>query len=133
MLLTYLENAWDVTLELAPWLLLGVVIAGILHVFMPQDFVRTHLGHSRFSHVVKACLFGVPMPLCSCGVIPAAAGLKKEGASNGATVGFLISTPQTGVDSFAVSAALLGWPFALVKVVAALRHRPAGRRTHECS
>lgn len=117
--MVYLENVWSVTKELAPWLLLGVVIAGVLHVFMPADFIRRHLGRKRFSNVLKACLFGVPMPLCSCGVIPAGAGLKRDGASNGATIGFLISTPQTGVDSFAVSGALLSWPFALFKVLAA--------------
>lgn len=108
---------WDITLELAPWLLLGMAIAGLLHVLLPGDFVQRHLRGR--GGVAKAVALGVPLPLCSCGVIPAGLGLKKDGASNGASVGFLISTPQTGVDSMLVSASFLGWPFAIFKVVAA--------------
>jgi uncharacterized membrane protein YraQ (UPF0718 family)/copper chaperone CopZ len=115
----YLINAWNVLAEMAPWLLLGAGIAGLLHIFLPGDFIHRHLGKSSFSNVAKAVFFGVPMPLCSCGVIPAALGLKKDGASDGASVGFLISTPQTGIDSIFVSASFLGWPFALFKVVSA--------------
>lgn len=104
-------------LELAPWLLLGTAIAGALHAFTPADLVRRHLG-GRFG-VIKAVALGVPMPLCSCGVIPAGVSLRKDGASRGASLGFIISTPQTGVDSILVSAAFLGLPFALFKVFAA--------------
>ena len=110
-------SVWDITLELAPWLLLGMAIAGLLHVLLPRDFVRRQLRGR--GGVAKAVVLGVPLPLCSCGVIPAGLGLKKDGASNGASVGFLISTPQTGVDSILVSASFLGWPFALFKVAAA--------------
>jgi uncharacterized membrane protein YraQ (UPF0718 family)/copper chaperone CopZ len=115
----FIMNVWHVLHELAPWLLLGATIAGLLHIFLPTDFVRRHLGQGNLRNVVKAALFGVPMPLCSCGVIPAAIGLKKDGASDGASVSFLISTPQTGVDSIMVSAAFLGLPFALFKVISA--------------
>lgn len=108
---------WEVMVELAPWLLLGAGIAGALHALLPEGLVRRHL--SGRGGVIKAVLMGVPLPLCSCGVIPAGLGLKKDGASDGAAVGFLISTPQTGVDSILVSAAFLGWPFALLKVGAA--------------
>jgi uncharacterized membrane protein YraQ (UPF0718 family)/copper chaperone CopZ len=118
-LLHILSEFWSVSAELAPWLLLGCLLAGVLHVVMPPDLVRTHLGGSRFMNVVKAVLLGVPLPLCSCSVLPAGLALKKDGASDGAAVGFLISTPQTGVDSITVSAAMLGWPFAILKVVAA--------------
>jgi uncharacterized membrane protein YraQ (UPF0718 family)/copper chaperone CopZ len=104
-------------IELAPWLLLGTFIASLLHGLLPHDFVKRHL-RGRGS-VAKAVALGVPLPLCSCGVIPAGLGLKKDGASNGASVGFLISTPQTGVDSILVSASFLGWPFALFKVLSA--------------
>jgi uncharacterized membrane protein YraQ (UPF0718 family)/copper chaperone CopZ len=116
---TFIHHFWMITSELAPWLLLGAAVAGILHVFIPRTFVRNHLGRGGLSDVVRAVLFGVPMPLCSCGVIPAAIGLHKHGASKGASTGFLISTPQTGVDSIAVSGAFLGWPFAIFKVLAA--------------
>ncbi len=112
-----LTAMWNVLLELAPWLLLGSTVAGLLHVLLPRDFVRRQLD-GRWA-VLKAVALGVPLPLCSCGVIPAGLGLRKDGASNGATVGFLISTPQTGVDSILVSASFLGWPFALFKVASA--------------
>ena len=112
-----LQTCWQITVELAPWLLLGTVIAALLHGVLPPDFVRRHLRGR--GGVAKAVILGVPLPLCSCGVIPAGLGLKKDGASNGASVGFLISTPQTGVDSILVSASFLGWPFALFKVVSA--------------
>lgn len=107
----------DITLELAPWLLLGVAIAGILHIALPAGLIHRQL-RGRWG-VFKAVLLGVPLPLCSCGVIPAGLGLRKDGASQGATVGFLISTPQTGVDSILVSASFLGWPFAIFKLLAA--------------
>lgn len=108
---------WTVMLELAPWLLLGAAVAGLLHVLLPSGFVQRNLQGR--AGVFKAVALGVPLPLCSCGVIPAGLGLKKDGASDGASVAFLISTPQTGVDSVLVSASMLGWPFALFKVVSA--------------
>jgi uncharacterized protein len=115
-----IDQIWYVLCELSPWLLLGLLIAGVLHVVFPTGFVRRHLGGRGFGNVLKAVLVGIPLPLCSCGVIPMGIGLKRDGASDGACVGFLISTPQTGVDSFLVSASLLSWPFALLKVGAAL-------------
>jgi uncharacterized membrane protein YraQ (UPF0718 family)/copper chaperone CopZ len=114
----FVDASWNVMIELSPWLLLGAVVAGVLHVVLPRDFVRRSLRGR--SGTLKAVLLGVPLPLCSCGVIPVGLGLKKDGASNGAAVGFLISTPQTGVDSILVSASFLGWPFALFKVASAL-------------
>ncbi|MBL4684137.1 MAG: permease [Nannocystaceae bacterium] len=113
----FLLATWTITLELAPWLLLGAIIAGVLHVGLPPGFVKRAFVGRR--GVLKAVALGIPLPLCSCGVIPAGLGLKKDGASNGAAVGFLISTPQTGVDSVLVSASFLGWPFAIFKLVAA--------------
>ncbi|MEZ4472506.1 MAG: permease [bacterium] len=104
-------------LELAPWLFLGAAVAGALHVLVPAGFLQRHLRGR--AGVAKAIAIGVPLPLCSCGVIPAGLGLKKDGASDAAAIGFLVSTPQTGVDSILVSAAFLGWPFALFKVGAA--------------
>lgn len=118
-MLPLLENLWQITLELAPWLLAGTVVASALHVLLPADFVRRQIGGGGVGDVVRAVLLGVPLPLCSCGVIPAARALKQDGASDGASVGFLVATPQTGVDSILVSASFLGWPFALFKVVAA--------------
>jgi uncharacterized membrane protein YraQ (UPF0718 family)/copper chaperone CopZ len=115
--LSFLDAMLDVVLELAPFLLLGMAVAGLLHVALPDGFVARRL-RGRLG-VVRAVLLGIPLPLCSCGVIPAALGLRRDGASRGAAIGFLISTPQTGVDSFLVSATFLGWPFAAFKVAAA--------------
>ena len=115
--LSFLHETWSIMLTLSPWLLLGALVAGLLHVLLPAGFIHRELS-GRFS-VLKAVALGVPLPLCSCGVIPAALGLQRDGAGRGATVGFLISTPQTGVDSVLVSASFLGWPFALFKVAAA--------------
>jgi len=112
------DAVWQVWLQLAPWLLLGAAAAGLLHVLLPRDFASRQFR--GFGGVAKAVALGVPLPLCSCGVIPAALGLKKDGASDGAAVGFLISTPQTGVDSLLVSASFLGWPFTIFKCVSAL-------------
>ncbi len=111
------ESLIQTMLELSPWFLLGMAVAGLLHGLLPRNFIKRQL-RGRFA-VVKAVALGVPLPLCSCGVIPAGLGLKRDGASNGASLGFLISTPQTGVDSILVSATFLGWPFALFKVFAA--------------
>jgi hypothetical protein len=116
--MTFPTAVWGILLELAPSLLLGTVVAGLLHVVLPQRLVRDQLTGPW--GVVKASLLGVPMPLCSCGVIPAGLGLRKDGASEGATIAFFISTPQIAVDSILVSASFLGWPFALFKVGAAM-------------
>ena len=114
---SFLQATWSVLAELAPWLLFGALLAALLHVLLPRNLIRRQL--SGYGGTIKAVVLGVPLPLCSCGVIPAGIGLKRTGASNGSAMGFLISTPQTGVDSILVSATFLGWPFALFKVAAA--------------
>ena len=116
-MMSFISAVWITLCELAPWLLLGMALSGLLHVALPTKFVRQKLR--GFAGVLKAVAIGVPLPLCSCGVIPAGIGLKKDGASNGAAVGFLISTPQTGVDSILVSASFFGWPFAVFKLITA--------------
>lgn len=115
----YINNLWMVIRELAPWLLLGLGVAAGLHALLPSGFMAAQLGARGAWNVTKAALFGLPMPLCSCAVIPTALGMRKDGASDGAAIAFLISTPQTGVDSIAVSAGFFGLPFALVKVAVA--------------
>ena len=98
---------WQFLLESAPYIIIGLILGGLLKMFLSTDYVAYHLGRGRFSSVLKAALFGIPLPLCSCGVLPAAAALKRQGANNGATTAFLIATPESGLDSIAISYALL--------------------------
>jgi len=120
LILTFIAASWSVFGAMAPYLLLGFVVAGLLSVVISPEWVERHLGGNGLGQVVKASVFGVPLPLCSCGVIPVAASLRRHGASKGATTAFLLSTPQTGVDSIAVTYALLGPFLAVVRPVAAL-------------
>lgn len=106
--------------EMSPYLLLGFLIAGLMHAFVPGGLYSKYLSGNNFRSVLYAALFGVPLPLCSCGVIPTAMSLRKEGASRGATTSFLIATPQTGVDSIFATYSLLGLPFAILRPVVAL-------------
>lgn len=105
--------------EMAPYLLLGFFFAGILHVFVPQSVFSKYLSKNNFFSVFTAALFGVPLPLCSCGVIPTALALRKEGASKGSVISFLIATPQTGIDSIMATYSLMGLPFAIIRPIAA--------------
>lgn len=106
--------------EMAPYLLLGFLIAGLLYAFVPGRFYRNHLSRPGAWAVIKAALIGVPLPLCSCGVLPTAVSLRRNGASRGASASFLIATPQTGVDSIAATYSLLGPAFAVIRPAAAL-------------
>ncbi|OVE74755.1 hypothetical protein BVX97_06540 [bacterium E08(2017)] len=110
---------WGTLNEMAPYLLLGFFVAGVLSVFISSETVEKHLGGKGIWPVIKASFLGVPLPLCSCGVIPVAASLRKHGASKGAATSFLISTPQTGVDSIFATFSLLGPVFAIFRPVAA--------------
>ena len=114
-----LQEIWRLFIEMSPWLLLGFLVAGFLHITMPREKIYRHFSGSNILSVIKASLFGVPLPLCSCGVIPVAAHLRKEGASRGSTLSFLISTPTTGVDSILATYSLLGPLFAIIRPVAA--------------
>ena len=105
--------------EMSPFLLLGFLLAGLMHAFIPNRLYTTYLSGNSLKSVVYAALFGVPLPLCSCGVIPTAMSIRKEGASKGATVSFLIATPQTGVDSIFATYSLLGLPFAIIRPIVA--------------
>lgn len=117
ILAIFVLSLWDTLREMAPFLLFGFFVAGVLSVFIQPETVEHHLGGSGLGQVGKAALFGVPLPLCSCGVIPVGASLRRHGASAGATTSFLISTPQTGVDSIMVTLSLLGPVFAIFRPV----------------
>lgn len=116
----FIQNYWELFLLSAPWLLFGLFVAAIMKVWVPMDWLHRQLGDNSAKSVVKGAIFGAPIPLCSCGVIPAAMQLRRNGASKGATVSFLSATPETGVDSISVSYALLGPVMAIVRPVAAV-------------
>ncbi len=114
------QNFVALFVESAPWLLLGLLVAGIMHELVPVTFLEKHMGSSSVGSISKAAIIGAPLPLCSCGVIPAALGLRRSGASKSSTISFLVSTPETGVDSVSVSYALLGPLYAIVRPIAAI-------------
>jgi len=119
ILLLVLSASWDMLVVMAPYLLLGFFFAGLLSVVISAELVEDHLGRGGMGQVLKAGLFGVPLPLCSCGVLPVAASLRRHGADRGAVTAFLLSTPQTGVDSIALTWVLLGPFLAFLRPVAA--------------
>lgn len=116
----FFSELWVLLQEMAPYLLIGFLFAGILKVFFPGGIIRKYIGESNLKSVVNASLLGVPMPLCSCGVLPTGISFYKNGASRGSTVSFLVSTPQTGVDSIIATYAMLGLPLAILRPVIAL-------------
>lgn len=113
-----LKNSFELLMDMGPYLLLGFLVAGILHEFVSAEQIARHLGKSSFGSVLKAAIFGIPLPLCSCGVIPPTMALRKAGASRGSVLSFLIATPTSGVDSIAATYSLLGLPFAIYRVTA---------------
>lgn len=116
----FLNSFYHLLLDAAPWLLAGLMIAGLIQSFVPSQALAKHLGQDSLGANIKAALFGAPLPLCSCSVIPAAISLRRSGASRSATVSFLVSTPETGADSIAVSYALLGPFMAIIRPIAAI-------------
>lgn len=116
----FLQSLLSVVNAMSPYLLLGFLIAGVLHVFVPKRFYARYLSRDNKLSMLWAALLGVPLPLCSCGVIPTAVGLKNDGASKGAVASFLIATPQTGIDSILATFSLMGVSFAVTRPVAAL-------------
>jgi len=116
----FLDQLTAMALAVAPWLLLGLVAAGLIRVFLPTSVLQRWLGKEGWASVVKAALIGTPLPLCSCSVIPVAIGLRRQGASRGATASFLIATPENGADSIILSYALLGPFMMIVRPIAAI-------------
>jgi hypothetical protein len=117
--ITFVREFITLFSEMAPFLLLGFLLAGVIHVWIPNALYVPKISKSNFSSVLWAALFGVPLPICSCGVIPTSIAIRREGASKGASVSFLISTPATGVDSILATYSLLGLPFAILRPIAA--------------
>jgi len=120
MVLNWLNQSWRLWLDLAPYLIVGFILAGLLHGLLGEKTIRKHFASSRFSSVLKATLLGIPLPICSCGVIPLAESLQKDGASKPATLAFLVSTPTSGVDSILATYGMMGPFFAIMRPLAGL-------------
>ena len=110
----------DLSNAMAPYILFGLAFAGILHELVPDTIVTKHLGKESVGSVIKSTIFGIPLPVCSCGVIPLATSIKKSGASKGATLSFLISTPITGVDSILATYGMFGWAFTIYRALTSM-------------
>jgi uncharacterized membrane protein YraQ (UPF0718 family) len=117
LIILFLQNFYYLLEDMSIYIIIGVLVAGILKQVIANDFVSKHLGKNDFLSVIKASLFGIPLPLCSCSVIPFASSLKKEGASSGSIMSFLISTPITGADSIMATYGFFGWIFTIYRVV----------------
>ncbi len=116
----FFSELYFITTEMAPYLMLGFFFAGVLYLLFPKNKVRRYMGRNRIGSVINASILGIPLPLCSCGVIPTGLSFYRNGASKGSTVSFLVSTPQTGIDSILVTYSMLGLPFALIRPFVAL-------------
>ena len=117
-----LKETWQIYLDVSVYMLFGFFMAGILYVFFKPDKIKKYLGTGKIRPVILSALFGIPIPLCSCGVVPVAAGLKKQGANNGAALSFMIATPESGVDSIAVSWAMLDPIMTVIRPVWSLSY-----------
>ena len=113
-------NFFELANAMSIYIIIGLIIAGILKEILPNDFISKHLGKSNYISVIKATILGIPMPVCSCSVIPLAKSLQKEGASRGAVQSFLISTPITGVDSILATYSFFGWIFTIYRVITSI-------------
>ena len=114
-----LKESWYLYLDVAIYMLFGFFVAGLLYVFFKAEKIKQYLGTGKIRPVIISTLFGIPIPLCSCGVVPVATSLKKQGANSGAALSFMIATPESGVDSIAVSWAMLDPIMTIVRPVAA--------------
>lgn len=117
IILDYLGNFWQLLGSIAPYILLGIFLAGLMKLLVSEAWIRRQMGGRTLGSLFRAILLGIPLPLCSCSVIPFATALRKSGASRASTLGFLIATPITGVDSIIATYGVLGWFFTLYRVV----------------
>ena len=116
----FINEVSNLFVEIAPYLILGFIVSGLLYMFTSKEMITKNVGTPGFMSVLKASILGVPMPLCSCGVIPVSTSMYKRGATKGATLSFLISTPQTGVDSILLTLNQMGPQFAIIRPIVAL-------------
>jgi hypothetical protein len=120
LILEFFTALYNLSNAMALYIIFGLAFAGIMHELVPETLVTKHLGKENISSVIKSTIFGIPLPVCSCGVIPLATSIKKSGASKGATLSFLISTPITGIDSILATYGMFGWIFTLYRVITSM-------------
>ncbi|EQB39142.1 permease [Sulfurimonas hongkongensis] len=120
LIIEFFSALYNLSNAMALYIIFGLAIAGIMHELVPETLVTKHLGSESIGSVIKSTIFGIPLPVCSCGVIPLASSIKKSGASKGATLSFLISTPITGVDSILATYGMFGWIFTLYRVITSM-------------
>ncbi|HFC92899.1 MAG TPA: permease [Leucothrix mucor] len=120
LFLEFLYNFWALLNSIAVFILIGVIIAGVFKLLLPDAFVKKHLGQHNFISTIKAAILGIPLPLCSCSVIPFISALRKSGASKSATQTFLIATPITGADSIMATYGVFGWVFTLYRFISSV-------------
>ena len=116
VIINILYNFWNLSIEMAPFLLLGFLLSGLLSIFISKELIKKHLSNKSKYAVIKSVILGIPLPVCSCGVIPLAASIREKGASKGSTASFVTSTPQTGIDSIIITYDMIGMTFALIRV-----------------
>ncbi len=113
----FLNNFWNLSLMIGLYLLIGLVFVGVVHLYISDEWIKKHLGKESKYSALKGALYGIPLPLCSCGVIPLAKSLKDKGASKKAITSFFITTPMTGVDSIIATYGVFGLPMATIRVI----------------
>jgi len=116
-ILDFLNIFWDLSVMIGFYILMGLFFVGIVHLYISEEWIKKHLGKSNKYSAIKGALYGIPLPLCSCGVIPLATSLRKKGASKKAVTSFFITTPMTGVDSIIATYGVFGFPMAIIRVV----------------
>jgi uncharacterized membrane protein YraQ (UPF0718 family) len=119
LLVEVFDKFWQFLLEAAPWLLIGFLFAGLLKAFVPSHIIFRLVGKGNVKSILIATLVGIPLPLCSCGVIPTGVALYEQGASRAATIAFLIATPATTVTAILLTLGMLGWKFTVAYIIAA--------------
>lgn len=98
--------------------MLGFLFAGIFKAFIPPEALFKHLGEKGLKTVLMVTLIGIPLPLCSCGVIPTGIAIYRQGASKAATLAFFIATPATTITTILLVWGMLGWKFMVAEVLA---------------
>lgn len=116
-ILNFLQNFWELSIMIGLYVLIGLIFVGVMHLYISEDWIKKHLGKDNKYSALKGALFGIPLPLCSCGVIPLATSLRQKGASKKAVTSFFITTPMTGIDSIIATYGVFGLPMAIIRVL----------------